>query len=160
MMALPEGVRVRGTRARIRISPLLREDDWAGWLRAVQRRRHDDMPWLRELAHVWPAYMRRKVPPVRYLVAVEGGEPAGWFSTFVVGRLAMLEDLFVVPEARGRGLATALVAACVRAVRVTGARIAFLSARAADTPRHMYAAMGFQPVGWMRNWRAREERRG
>ncbi|HYB12524.1 MAG TPA: GNAT family N-acetyltransferase, partial [Myxococcota bacterium] len=60
------------------------------------------------------------------------------------------------PGARLRGVATALIAHCVLEARRRGARTLFLTARALDTPKDMYARMGFRPAAITRNWLAPE----
>lgn len=45
----------------------------------------------------------------------------GW-STLLAGRIGTMNDLFVVPDARGRGLAEALIEECRRRCRERGAR--------------------------------------
>jgi predicted GNAT family acetyltransferase len=44
-------------------------------------------------------------------------------------------------------VATALVAHCAAQARARGAGVCFLSARADDTPKEMYARMGFRAIG-------------
>ena len=63
------------------------------------------------------------------LVADEGGgavgfAAVGWkWSSLRGARIAVLEDLFVVPEARGRGAADALIEACAERARDNGAPV-------------------------------------
>ena len=63
------------------------------------------------------------------LVADDGGEvigfaAIGWkWSSLRGARIAVLEDLFVEPEARGRGAADALIAECARRARASGAPV-------------------------------------
>jgi hypothetical protein len=45
-----------------------------------------------------------------------------------------------------RGLATALIHPCVADARSKGAGPVVIAADPTDTPKHMYAAMGFRPV--------------
>src|SRR5262245_1539457 len=66
------------------------------------------------------------------LVAEHAGRPAGFalciwsFSTFKTARCLHLEDLFVLPELRGRGLGLALLrAVAAEAVRAGCARLAW-----------------------------------
>jgi GNAT superfamily N-acetyltransferase len=59
----------------------------------------------------------------------EGGEvvgfaAVGWkWSSLRGARIAVLEDLFVDPEARGRGAADALIEACAARARANGAPV-------------------------------------
>jgi GNAT superfamily N-acetyltransferase len=63
------------------------------------------------------------------LVADEGGEPigfaaVGWkWSSLRGARIAVLEDLFVAPEARGKGAADALISECASRAREHGAPV-------------------------------------
>jgi GNAT superfamily N-acetyltransferase len=63
------------------------------------------------------------------LVADEGGEAigfaaVGWkWSSLRGARIAVLEDLFVAPEARGRGAADALIEAVADRARANGAPV-------------------------------------
>ncbi|HEX9565249.1 MAG TPA: GNAT family N-acetyltransferase, partial [Gemmatimonadaceae bacterium] len=55
-------------------------------------------------------------------------------------------SLFVHPEHRNRGIATALVHHTAAMARAAGASTVFLPAFAGDTPKEMYRRMGFEPV--------------
>jgi GNAT superfamily N-acetyltransferase len=63
------------------------------------------------------------------LVADDGGEvigfaAVGWkWSSLRGARIAVLEDLFVAPEARGQGAADALIEACASRARDNGAPV-------------------------------------
>jgi GNAT superfamily N-acetyltransferase len=63
------------------------------------------------------------------VAADEGGEAigfaaVGWkWSSLRGARIAVLEDLFVAPEARGRGAADALIEACASRARANGAPV-------------------------------------
>jgi GNAT superfamily N-acetyltransferase len=63
------------------------------------------------------------------LVADEGGQvigfaAVGWkWSSLRAARIAVLEDLFVAPEARGKGAADALIEACASRARANGAPV-------------------------------------
>jgi GNAT superfamily N-acetyltransferase len=59
-------------------------------------------------------------PVIEAVIAWDGERAAGFalffhnYSTFLARRGLYLEDLFVVPEARGRGIGKALIAHCAR----------------------------------------------
>lgn len=59
-------------------------------------------------------------PVIEAVIAWEGERAAGFalyfhnFSTFLARRGLYLEDLFVIPEARGRGIGKALIRHCAR----------------------------------------------
>ena len=73
---------------------------------------------------------------------------AGFFSSWCAPNgIGIVEDLFTRREYRHRGIATALIAHCVADARERGAGPVAISARVDDTPKHMYAALGFHPTG-------------
>ena len=66
------------------------------------------------------------------------------------GRTAQVEDVYTAPDARGRGFATTLVAHAVRVAQTSGHELIFIVADDCDWPKHLYARLGFEPVG--RRW--------
>jgi GNAT superfamily N-acetyltransferase len=83
------------------------------------------------------------------LIAESEGEPVGYcfyydsYNTDLPGRGVWLEDLFVLPEARGRGIGRALIAAVARIVIERGARSLGWSVVSANaTARRFYAGLG------------------
>jgi len=90
---------------------------------------------------------RAKCPPLRFWIAQIGGIDAAFLSSWPgENGVGLLEDLFTHPEFRGRGVATALMARAVEDARERGAAEVLIAARPEDTPRLMYAAMGFRPL--------------
>jgi len=90
---------------------------------------------------------RCKTPPAQFWLAYESGRPAAYFSSWASpDGFGVLEDLFTHPDFRQRGIATALVAHCAADARRRGAGPIILSALVDDTPKRMYAAMGFVPL--------------
>lgn len=63
------------------------------------------------------------------------------------GRVAQVEDVYTVPEARGRGHARALVSRAIELASETGAELTFITADDNDWPKLLYARIGFRPVG-------------
>lgn len=95
----------------------------------------------------------RKSPPVRYWLGYADGEPRGHFSAWEgIDGVGQVENLFVQAEYRHRGLATALIHHCVADARAHGAGPVVIVADASDTPKQMYAAMGFRPVAIKREY--------
>ena len=96
---------------------------------------------------------RKKVPPLRYWLALADGEPRGFFSSWEgTAGVGQVEDLFVEKGWRHRGLATALLRHTVADARAAGAGPIAIIADAHDTPKTMYAAMGFRPVATVRKY--------
>lgn len=127
----------------------LHRANWAEWQQALEK---DDMVSAGEAMF---RSRRAKSPAVRYWLAYEDGEAksylASWEGTDGVGQV---EYLYTSPEARHRGLATALIHHCVEDCRANGAGPVVIVADPDDTPKAMYAALGFRPLALKRNyWR-------
>jgi ribosomal protein S18 acetylase RimI-like enzyme len=96
---------------------------------------------------------RRRVPPVRYWLAYDGGEARGFLCSWEgVDGVGQVEDLYVHPGARGRGIATTLLHHGIADCRRHGAKAVVIVADAEDTPRTAYARMGFAPVAVKREY--------
>jgi predicted GNAT family acetyltransferase len=63
--------------------------------------------------------------------------------------VAQVEDVYVIPEARGRGYARALVTRAA-ALACEDHDLSFIVADDNDWPKQLYAKLGFEPVG--RTW--------
>jgi GNAT superfamily N-acetyltransferase len=143
---------LRARPKRIEIREVLSEEDWAAyaghseqWLRddrAKQGQTYAKSEALERLeAH------RLKHPPVRSWLAFEHGEARAHLSSWPgENGVGMVEDLFTQLEYRHRGLATALIAHCVADARARGAGPVIIGADPDDTPKHMYANLGFRPL--------------
>jgi len=83
----------------------------------------------------------------RFYVARVDGEIAAFCELYGLGSIAQVEDVNTLEEHRGRGLAKAVVSAAVRDARADGADLIFLYADADDWPQHLYARLGFRPLG-------------
>ena len=129
--------------------------DEAGWTAQGRMKERD---WsevvaakdLRGLAHVG-AQMARidrvKTPPAVWWLAYLSEKPCGYVASFVgPNGIGQVEDLYVEPEMRRRGLATALIHRAVADCRARGAGPVLICADVDDTPKQMYAAMGFRPI--------------
>lgn len=96
---------------------------------------------------------RAKSPPARYWVAYVDGEPRSCFTSWGgIAGVGQVEDLFTHPNFRHRGLATALIQRCVADCREQGAGPVVIVCDPSDTPKQMYAAMGFRPVAIKRSY--------
>jgi ribosomal protein S18 acetylase RimI-like enzyme len=140
------------------IAPVEHEDDWRAFeaLHALDWKETRERLGQEEYADAGIAMARTrrdKCPPSRYYLGYIDGAPRGYFSTLPgIDGMAQVEDLFVDPAFRHRGLATALMHHCVRKCREAGAREVVIVADPTDTPKHMYAAMGFRPVAIKRDY--------
>lgn len=131
----------------------IRDDaDWDAYARLKQRDWDERAArlGLRGLDWIGPLMARAhrgKSPPVTFWLALVDGTARGFVASWP-GRdgMGQVEDLYVEPEVRRRGLATALVAHGVADCRARGAGAVMIAAEATDTPKVMYAAMGFVPA--------------
>lgn len=65
------------------------------------------------------------------------------------GRTAQVEDVYTVPEARGRGYARALVSRAAELAQAERAELTFIVADDNNWPKRLYGRIGFRPVGHM-----------
>jgi ribosomal protein S18 acetylase RimI-like enzyme len=66
------------------------------------------------------------------------------------GGVAQVEDVVVLPAARGRGFGRAVVTAAIAAARTMELELLFIVADDDDWPKELYAKLGFQHVGRLR----------
>ncbi len=63
------------------------------------------------------------------------------------GTVAQIEDVYTLPEARGRGLARTLLTRAVELAGEQGCELIFIVADEDGWPRRLYQRLGFEPVG-------------
>jgi ribosomal protein S18 acetylase RimI-like enzyme len=63
------------------------------------------------------------------------------------GRTAQVEDVYTVPEARGRGFARAVVGRAANIAREAGHELIFIVADDAGWPKRLYERLGFRSAG-------------
>jgi GNAT superfamily N-acetyltransferase len=99
------------------------------------------------------ASKRAKAPDLTFFLAAVDGVDCGFFSSWPgANGVGKVEDLFTIPELRRRGVATALIAHAVGDARARGAGPVLIGADPDDSPKHMYAAMGFRPLCVLRSY--------
>ncbi|MTD46571.1 GNAT family N-acetyltransferase [Conexibacter sp. W3-3-2] len=82
----------------------------------------------------------------RGVVVAVDGQDAAHATLHRTGPVFQIEDVVTLPPYRGRGLARRVIASCVREARAQGAELVVIVADADDSPRELYARMGFAPV--------------
>ena len=76
----------------------------------------------------------------------------GW-DTLLAARIGIMHDLFVREDARSRGVATALIDACVEECRQHGAaKLGWQTARDNVRARRVYDRVGATPEEWLDYW--------
>jgi GNAT superfamily N-acetyltransferase len=140
-------VALGGKAAEVEIRPLDGEQGWSDLQRLMEQDggNNDGGAETFQLA-------RRRGAAFTWYLAYAGGLPVGHFSERTRDGIGYLEDLMVLPEHRMKGIATALVHRCAASARDKGAGIVFLPAAAEDTPKLMYARMGFEPIYVFRSY--------
>lgn len=99
------------------------------------------------------SHMRGRAEFVHWWLALVEDKPAGFFSSWKgLDGFGQVEDLFVHPNYRHRGVATALLARAVDDCRSQGVGPVVIVVDPTDTPKNMYAALGFRPVATRRSY--------
>jgi GNAT superfamily N-acetyltransferase len=143
----------------VKLRPVVSDDDWTSLAR-LMRANHEEKNAQGDRAHLSEDVTRQMVltkrlkePMVATFLASVKREDCGYFSSWPgTNGLGKVEDLFTSPDFRHRGVATALIRCCVEDARARGAKEVTISAAVDDTPKHMYAEMGFRPVCVLRSW--------
>jgi GNAT superfamily N-acetyltransferase len=147
------------------IRPVDAPADWASVARLTRRDHEEEAakaqraPYAPSVTTAMVATKRAKAPALRFFLARDqDGEDCAFFSSWPgpdgsgVGKV---EDLFTAPEHRRKGIATALIAHAVDDARRRGAVEVLIGADPRDTPKAMYAALGFAPVLVLRSYTKR-----
>lgn len=150
-----------GPAARHEIKQVETEADWEAYAalhdmdwREYTARMPEESGFDEETAIQMIRSRRGKSPPVRIWMAYVDGEPRAYASSWGgVNGVGQVEDVFTHPRFRHRGLATALIRHGVAEARREGGGPMVIAADPKDTPKLMYAAMGFRPVAVKREYR-------
>jgi GNAT superfamily N-acetyltransferase len=117
------------------------------WLR--EEGEAGDRESLRQLRRHWEREW--KVRHARLLgVRADDGSLAAITMLYGDGAIAQVEDVYTVPEQRGRGLARALVTRALQLALEARPELTFIVADEFGWPKQLYARLGFAPVG--RHW--------
>lgn len=101
------------------------------------------------------AAMRRRSPDNYRLIVVDGQAVGYGLAVACPNGLGLIENLFALPDWRGRGLMSAFIVAAVDRLRRGGCDGVFLDALAHESAKSLYAALGFRPVAVARQWTRR-----
>jgi GNAT superfamily N-acetyltransferase len=147
----------------VEIRPVETPADWATVARLTRRDHEEEAarehrpPYAPSVTTAMVATKRAKAPDLRFFLATDDGEDCAFFSSWPGpgNGIGKVEDLYTAPEHRRRGIATALIAHAVDDARGRGAGPVLIGADPTDTPRTMYAALGFAPVLVLRSYTRR-----
>jgi GNAT superfamily N-acetyltransferase len=94
---------------------------------------------------------RLKSPPVQHVMAFENGRAVGYCSAWSgLEGVGQVEDLFVHPAYRHRGIGTALIHSCVNVARAQGAGPMIIVVDRTNTAKNMYVTLGGRPLSLCR----------
>ncbi len=131
-------------------APVLAEEVPYGHVRSLRDEWIRSEPWAKDERRVGDAREadRRLFAgtPTRAFATFEQGRPLAYALLLDGGRDGMLEDVYTTPEARGRGLATAVVAAVLHAARAERHEIVFVPTDAVGGAGPLYERLGFEPL--------------
>lgn len=82
----------------------------------------------------------------RYLAVLEGARPVGYATLVGAGTTVEIENVYVTPDERARGLGATLTGTAVRKARERGAAEVWIVADDEDRPKELYARLGFRAV--------------
>jgi predicted GNAT family acetyltransferase len=82
-----------------------------------------------------------------FAILDENGSAAAMTKLRTEGKVAQVEDVYTVPEARGRGYARTLVTRAVEVAKADAPELIFIMADDDDWPKELYARIGFERAG-------------
>ncbi len=140
----------------LEIAPVETQEDWRELRRLHQMDFADGGPAgliSPEVADGLFQAVRKKAGVGRiFLARLDGRACAKGMAIPAPGGFGIVDDVFTDPEARRQGVASALIARCVGHLREQDAQIPFLTARVSDSPKRLYARLGFRPQMLARRW--------
>ena len=83
----------------------------------------------------------------RHFAVLVDGEPVAAAELYSDGRVAQVEDVVTLPDHRGRGYGSAVVARAVEEALAAGHDLVFICADEDDRPKELYARLGFETNG-------------
>jgi GNAT superfamily N-acetyltransferase len=141
-----------GAAATCDIRPIASDTDWETFweIMLMDWKEHHERikrPVKEEVARRMWQSKRLKQPPVQYWLAYDGKRAVAYLNSWQgIGGVGQVEDLFVHPDHRKRGIATSLLHHCVAQCRARGAGPIVIASDPTDTPKNIYARLGFRPV--------------
>ena len=132
------------------VAQTLAEEVPYGHVRGLRREWIRSEPWAtgeEELRNAEDADRRLLAgTPTRAFAAFEQGRPLSYALLLDDGVDGMLEDVYTTPLARGRGLATGVIAAVLHAARAERHECVYVPTAAGGKARVLYERLGFEPL--------------
>ncbi len=108
---------------------------------------------LQELADGIVAGYRARSPACQFHLSFVDGRPVGYGSCAAgPSGAGIIEDLFTIPEARGRGIASGMISAFVESLNDEGCSTVFLGALVGQRAAFLYSKLGFEPAFLIQTW--------
>ncbi len=114
-----------------------------------------EVPWNSPMIRAALRTRRREVTnhiDLRWFWASINGVPAGSIALLRAGSIASIQSVSTRPALRGRAVATTMVLEMVETARALGHSTVCLMTEAEDWPRHLYAQLGFEAVGYVESF--------
>jgi GNAT superfamily N-acetyltransferase len=131
-------------------APTLAEEVPYGHVRGLRDEWIRSSPWAKTdelIRQVHDADRRMfATTTTRAFASFEQGRPLAYALLIDGGRDGMLEDVYTTPAARGRGLATAVIAAVLHAARAERHEAVFVPTEAGGPAQALYERLGFVPL--------------
>jgi ribosomal protein S18 acetylase RimI-like enzyme len=150
--------RIRGTSNPVVIQPIKDETSWIAYseLKSIDWQEYtstNGRPNEVDVSQGFVLASRLKCPPVEYVLAYVNGRPVGYCSASAgLEGIGQVEDLFVHPGYRHRGVGTPLLRYCVEAARARGASPILIVVNQNNNAKNMYTALGWQPLATCRQY--------
>jgi GNAT superfamily N-acetyltransferase len=96
---------------------------------------------------------RARIPSCQFYLSFQDGRPVA-YGSYALGPSGggIIEDLFTLPEARRRGIASGMIAACADRLSGEGCSTIFLGALVGQRAAALYSKLGFVPAFLTRVW--------
>ncbi len=149
LLAMTVGGPAQGGRhAEIVLKQVPSEAPWSDFAGAMDRMNREE-PWYAPAVSeevIGSLGLKARSGPLQLFVALEHGRVVGSIGLGggdLANRVQAILSVGTLPEARGRGVARAMVLELVGRARRSGADIIYLIARADDWPKALYRKLGF-----------------
>jgi ribosomal protein S18 acetylase RimI-like enzyme len=149
---------LRGEAPTIDIRPISDDIDWIAYselkcLDWVDHAKVTDDSQNLSIPFGFVAANRLKCPPVQYVLAYENRQAIGYCNAWRgIAGVGQVEDLFVHPAHRRRGVGSALLHHCVAIAKSEGAEYVVIVVDPSNPAKKLYSTMGWRPAAMCRQY--------